>query len=153
MAFPQPLAVTDRSALCDAYSRLHQQCRELMAAEGIAPDQVQISYHADICYIGQSYHLEVPVDMRASDTMAKLYADFLEAHDRVYGHSTETPAKLVNVRTIHQAMVSMQTRASEYAPNGMPPLKSWSARVADTSTRRSMSGKRFLVAPPLKAPP
>jgi N-methylhydantoinase A/oxoprolinase/acetone carboxylase beta subunit len=123
MAFPRPLAVTEKSALRDAFSKLDQQCRELMAAEGIAPDHVQISYHADVCYIGQSYHLEIPVDMHEPDTMAKLYADFLETHDRVYGHSTETPAKLVNVRAIHQAMMSMPTKASEYMPSGRPPLK------------------------------
>ena len=62
--------------------------------------------------------------MHASDPVAKLYADFLESHDRVYGHSTQTPAKLVNLRAIHQASVALPIERTEYAPNGQPMLKS-----------------------------
>jgi N-methylhydantoinase A/oxoprolinase/acetone carboxylase beta subunit len=118
MAFPHALAETDRTAVREAYTRLEAQCRELMAAEGIAKEQMQISYYADVCYVGQSYHLEIPVDLAAPDTMGKLYADFLEAHDRIYGHSTETPAKIVNLRTIFQATVATAVEEKEYAPNG-----------------------------------
>jgi N-methylhydantoinase A/oxoprolinase/acetone carboxylase beta subunit len=134
MAFPQRLADTDRSALRDAYIRLDAQCRELMAAEGIEPEQVRISYYADVCYIGQSYHLEIPVNTDASDPMAKLYADFLEAHDRIYGHSTDAPAKLVNLRAIHQATVAMPIEERDYAPNGRRPLKSERKILAGTGS-------------------
>lgn len=116
-AFPQPLAATSREALREAYTRLDAQCSELMAAEGIAPAKVRIFYHADVCYIGQSYHLEIPVAMSAIDPVATLYADFLEAHDRIYGHSTETPAKIVNLRAIHQAAVAMPIKEADYVPN------------------------------------
>jgi len=44
----------------------------------------------------------VPVDM-AGDTMARLTADFYEAHDRIYGHSAQGPIKLVNLRAVPQA--------------------------------------------------
>jgi N-methylhydantoinase A/oxoprolinase/acetone carboxylase beta subunit len=134
MAFPQRLADTDRSVLRDAYTRLDAQCRELMAAEGIEPEQVRISYYADVCYIGQSYHLEIPVNTDASDPMAKLYADFLEAHDRIYGHSTDAPAKLVNLRAIHQATVAMPIEERDYAPNGRRPLKSERKILAGTGS-------------------
>ena len=57
---------------------------------------------ADVCYIGQSYNLEIPIRLEADDPGERLYRDFLAAHDRVYGHSVETPAKIVNIRTVHQ---------------------------------------------------
>jgi N-methylhydantoinase A/oxoprolinase/acetone carboxylase beta subunit len=132
MAFPQRLADTDRSALRDAYTRLDAQCRELMAAEGIERDQMWISYYADVCYIGQSYHLEIPVNMDVPDPMANLYADFLEAHDRIYGHSTDAPAKLVNLRAIYQATVAMPIKERDYAPSGSRPLKSERKILAGT---------------------
>jgi N-methylhydantoinase A/oxoprolinase/acetone carboxylase beta subunit len=77
-----------------------------MRSEGIAPERCEIAYTADVCYVGQSYHLEVPLSSGAPDPLAALYHDFRAAHDRVYGHSTEAPARIVNLRTIHRSAVA-----------------------------------------------
>jgi len=97
-AFPSPLAALDAGACEDALRALDERCGELMRREGI--DDARVTHFVDVCYIGQSYHLEVP--MEAIDAAA-IYDAFLSAHARVYGHSTNVPAKIVNLRTVHEA--------------------------------------------------
>ena len=79
-----------------------------------------ISYFADVCYIGQSYNLEIALDPDDADPAGRLYRDFLEAHDRVYGHSVESPAKIVGVRTVHQAGGSEILDEMRFAASGGP---------------------------------
>jgi N-methylhydantoinase A len=122
-AFPRPLAGLALRDMRSRYGDLDKQCLELMSAEGIAAEDVKISYFADVCYIGQSYHLEIPVVLDVPDPMAQLRSDFLAAHDRVYGHSTEAPARIVNLRTIHQAQVAMAFEQAAYTPRGGNPRK------------------------------
>jgi N-methylhydantoinase A/oxoprolinase/acetone carboxylase beta subunit len=104
-AYPQPLADARWDALRAVFARLDETCAELMRQEGVAPaapGTVAIRYAADVCYSGQGYHLEVPLDATDPDPLARLYREFLIAHDRVYGHATEAPARLVNLRAIHR---------------------------------------------------
>jgi N-methylhydantoinase A/oxoprolinase/acetone carboxylase beta subunit len=96
---------------------LDRAAAELMRSEDIAPERCQIAYSADVCYVGQSYHLEVPLSVGAAEPLAALYRDFRAAHDRVYGHSTEAPARLVNLRTIHRCAVP-RARPERYASTG-----------------------------------
>jgi N-methylhydantoinase A/oxoprolinase/acetone carboxylase beta subunit len=102
-AFHAAFEAATRDDLAREYARLDAQCRELMRVEGIAPAAVEVQYLADVCYVGQSYHLEVPVDLTADDALARLRRDFYAAHNRVYGHSVEGPVKFVNLRAVHQA--------------------------------------------------
>ena len=102
-AFPrmmEGLAMTD---VRDTVAALDQRCAALMETERIAAEDVDISYFADMCYVGQAYHLEVPLDLAEDDPLARLYEDFLDVHDRVFGHSTRSPARIVNLRTVHRA--------------------------------------------------
>src|SRR5215211_2477968 len=57
-------------------------------------------------------------DVCSSDL--RLYRDFLAAHDRVYGHSVETPAKIVNIRTVHQARGSEVLQEMRFDTSGGP---------------------------------
>jgi N-methylhydantoinase A/oxoprolinase/acetone carboxylase beta subunit len=98
-AFPCQLTALDLRTLAAAVDDLDGRCGALMAAEGVAGAEVR--HYADICYIGQSYHLEVPLP-DGSDARS-LYDSFLVTHARVYGHSTEVPAKIVNLRTVHRS--------------------------------------------------
>jgi N-methylhydantoinase A/oxoprolinase/acetone carboxylase beta subunit len=93
-AFPTPLADLDPKAMAKTLRDLDARCQKLMEAEGVTdPD---IRHFADVCYIGQSYHLEVPLP-------GDIYTAFLQAHARVYGHATQVPAKIVNLRTVHRS--------------------------------------------------
>jgi N-methylhydantoinase A/oxoprolinase/acetone carboxylase beta subunit len=102
-AFARPIATLDTAALRVGFADLDLQCAALMRAEGIEAPDVSVSHFADLCYIGQSYSLEVPVTLAAPNAVAAMYRDFLSAHDRVYGHHTGGPARVVNPRTVHRA--------------------------------------------------
>jgi N-methylhydantoinase A len=57
---------------------------------------------ADVCFIGQSSYVSVPLASGDPSTMLpRLYEDFLLAHERIYGHSSREPARIVNLRSVH----------------------------------------------------
>ena len=76
-----------------------------MRSEGVPARHTQIFHFADVCYVGQSYHLEIPLQTDGANPLEALYGDFLAAHDRIYGHSTEGAARIVNLRSIHRSTV------------------------------------------------
>lgn len=101
-AFPRDLDGLVLQDVRAALESLDAEAGALMSREGVAEADVDFQYSADVCYIGQGYHLEVPLVLSAPDPLARLYDDFLVAHDRVYGHKTNAPARVVNLRTVHQ---------------------------------------------------
>lgn len=118
--FATPLANLDRAALRDRLREIDQRAATLMAAEKIGSAGVTIGYFADVCYIGQSYNLEIAFDADDPDPATRIYRDFLEAHDRIYGHSVEIPAKIVGVRTVHRAGGSDTLDEMRFAASGGP---------------------------------
>ncbi len=100
-AFPAPLRGLDFGRVRRALQTLDARCAALMARENLRGQAVMIRYAADIWYIGQSYHLEVPLRPDAADPLAALERDFRRLHDRIYGHSTGAPAAIVNLRSVH----------------------------------------------------
>src|SRR5262249_15616118 len=120
--FVVPIASLDLAALRAKLKELDARASDLMAAEQVEAGDVAISYFADVCYIGQSYHLEIPVQPDDPDLAQRLYRDFLEAHDRVYGHSVESPARLVGLRTVHRAGGSEVLEEMRFSPSGDPVL-------------------------------
>jgi N-methylhydantoinase A len=103
-------------------AELDRDCAALMEHERTG-GQVQRRYSADVCYIGQSYYLEVPLEPSAPDALARLYQDFIAAHDRVYGHATQAPARIVNLRSTHRVLPPGGEEAAPWQPNGAPALK------------------------------
>jgi N-methylhydantoinase A/oxoprolinase/acetone carboxylase beta subunit len=97
-AFPRALAGLRADQLTPALRALDERCAALMRQENVHAADIQ--HFADVCYIGQSYHLEVSL---ASRDPERIYQLFLAAHERVYGHSTRVPAKIVNLRTVHRS--------------------------------------------------
>ena len=104
-AFPRPLAETDWSEVVAALAELDTGCARLMAGEGVAPGAISVRHFADLCYIGQGYHLEVPLREEDPEPLAALHRDFLTAHDRIYGYAAEAPARLVNLRAVHRVVL------------------------------------------------
>ena len=116
VAFPrlvEGLAVAD---IRETLAELDGRCAALMEAERIAAADVEVSYFADMCYVGQAYHLEVSLDLADDDPIARLYEGFLEVHDRVFGHSTRSPARIVNLRSVHRAGGQGATRDAPASP-------------------------------------
>ena len=113
VAFNAPVANVTRETLAEAYAGLDARCDALMRTERVAAESVERHHLADVCYIGQSYHLEVPVDLER-DTLESLSRDFYAAHDRIYGHSAEGAIKFVNLRAVHQAAAGGEDVATDY---------------------------------------
>jgi N-methylhydantoinase A len=75
-----------------------------MREEGVPEAEVQVSYSADMRYVGQAYELEVPVSppltREAIDPVARA---FHATHERVYGYArTEQAVEFVNFRAVHR---------------------------------------------------
>jgi len=121
-AFPRPLAGLAWPEVHGVLERLDAACAGLMASEGVPRERTSIHYFADVCYVGQSYHLEIPLAAGGSEALAALYRDFLALHDRVYGHSVEGPARIVNLRSIHRSAPTLRP-AEPYRPSAAPAEK------------------------------
>jgi N-methylhydantoinase A len=118
--FATPIEALDVGALRDKLREIDRQAVALMAAEKVKPAEVAISYFADVCYVGQSYNLEIPLAPDDADPAGCLYRDFLQAHDRVYGHSVESPARIVGVRTVHRAGGNQVIDEMRFSASGGP---------------------------------
>jgi N-methylhydantoinase A len=121
-AFGKPLDGLAPGELRAALATLDAQGAALMAKERLNGAAPRIQYFADVCYIGQAYTLEVPLDLASPRALDQLYEDFLVLHDRVYGHATRSPARIVNLRSVHQAGGGAIAAAHE-APRGADPRK------------------------------
>jgi N-methylhydantoinase A len=122
-AFARELADLDITDVRRTLDALDHRCASLMAEESIGDIPVKIDYSADIWYIGQSYHLEVPLTLNAANPLGTLYCDFLALHDRIYGHATQQPAAIVNLRSVHRAGGSDHLDEGDYYPSGANPHK------------------------------
>ena len=122
-AFTHPLADLPIASVRRELERLDRDCGALMAREGVAAAEIQVRHFADVCYIGQSYHLEVPLHVDGRAPLTRLYDDFLAVHERVNGHSTASPARLVNLRTIHQVAVPQPVDAPADLAEEEPLIK------------------------------
>jgi N-methylhydantoinase A len=118
--YPVSLPDIDHKALAGAVATNDARAAKLMQAEQLGDAEIRISYFADICYVGQSYTLEIPLEPGDANIGATLYNRFLEAHDRVYGHSVQGPAKIVSLRSVHQAGGSAVLDEMRFAPVAGP---------------------------------
>jgi len=119
MGFPRDLDDTPIDALRGALADLDVRCAALMADEEVDAGAVRIAHVADVCYVGQSHYLQVALDLGASDPIADLYQRFIDTHEKVFGYSTASPARLVNLRSIHAAG-GAATHAVPAAPSTSP---------------------------------
>jgi len=117
-AFASPIDTLDLGALRNVIRGLDARATALMKNEQIAAAKVTVTHYADVCFIGQSYTLEIPLDPARSDAVEHLYEDFLVAHDRVYGHAVRAPAKITALRSVHQAGGSDDIAEMRLAPSG-----------------------------------
>jgi N-methylhydantoinase A len=102
-AFPRALASLAFGDVEPVLRDLDARCADLMVHERVDASAVERSYFADVCYVGQSHTLEVPIEVQGPEPIGRLYAEFIAAHDRVFGHSTHSPARVVNLRAVHRA--------------------------------------------------
>ncbi|MGH8666650.1 MAG: hydantoinase/oxoprolinase family protein [Burkholderiales bacterium] len=116
VAFNTPVARVTRQQLAQVFAELDARCDALMLSERVARSRIERHYLADVCYIGQSYHLEVALEIRSDDVLERLSRDFYEVHDRIYGHSAPGLIQFVNLRAVHQAQAGGPDAAADYVP-------------------------------------
>lgn len=117
-AFAAPIHGLDLVRMRESIAEIDARASALMQIEQVAAKDVSVSHFADVCFIGQSYTLEIPLDPARPDVAERLYEDFLVAHDRVYGHSFRAPAKVTALRAVHQAGGSEAIEEMRLAPSG-----------------------------------
>jgi len=115
-ALPRAIDALDPAEVRATLHRLDGRCRALMALENAV--QVTRRYFADVCYVGQGYHLQIPFEPEASRPFATLARAFFAAHARTYGHAREAPIRLVNLRAVHSAIAA--TPADAWSPAAAP---------------------------------
>jgi N-methylhydantoinase A len=74
-----------------------QVSREL-AAEGVAPADIELRVEIDIRYAGQAF--EVPLASPRGSTIAELTARFDAEHNRLFTFNLSVPHELVNIRVV-----------------------------------------------------
>jgi N-methylhydantoinase A len=74
-----------------------QTCAEL-AAEGVAPADIEIRVEVDIRYAGQAF--EVPLFSPPGSTIASLAQRFDAEHKRLFTFNLNVPQELVNIRVV-----------------------------------------------------
>ena len=102
-SFARPLEGLEIADVRSVVQQLDAQAGALMAEDGIDSESVETRHAADICFIGQSYHMEVPLDLTGQSPLETLRHDFHTLHDRIYGYSADSPARIVNLRSVQRA--------------------------------------------------
>lgn len=104
----RPTEEVDPAQVNRTYDRFRARGRELLLAEGIAPQEMSYRPSADMRYRGQSYELNLPLPDRAlsREDLLELEGQFHKAHKRAYGHASDgEPTELVNLRLVAQGRV------------------------------------------------
>lgn len=71
-----------------------------MKEDGVDPAGVEVTSHADMRYVGQSY--ELTVQLSENDILPRAIAAFHAIHQTCYGHCDPArPVEFVNMRTVH----------------------------------------------------
>lgn len=123
VAFGKPIEGLELSELSAAFAELDARASELMAHESIGDAPRTTNYFADVCYIGQSYTIEVPFCLEGPKPLSTLYEDFLKLHARIYGYSTRGAVRIVNLRAVHQAGGLEHLHDGIHLPQQNDPIK------------------------------
>lgn len=116
VGFVHNLAQVDLAALLGTLKDLDQRCAELMAQESLGDREIETAYFADVCFVGQSFHIEVPLDPAKSPSLiADIYEDYCALHEQLHGHHTKVPARIVNLRVVKRVAFDQPDEAFDSA--------------------------------------
>jgi N-methylhydantoinase A len=120
---PRRTRAPSSAELGKLYDDLEAELRAAVSEDGVSGEPLQITRLADMRYSGQAFELTVPVGSGPPDH-ALLTERFVEEHRRTYGHASDDPVQLANVRLIAR----QATRVSP-AANGGRATEAPAARV------------------------
>jgi N-methylhydantoinase A len=95
----------------EAFGRLDSVGAEQIKNEAAGGATVGVRRYAEMRYIGQSYELELPIDLEAGErSIDRLVQDFHETHQRVYRQRNDAAeVEFVNLRSVHYVAVPKVT--------------------------------------------
>lgn len=120
-AWTQHLDRTDFESLNRIFAEFQQRGAEVLAREGVSPDQMWFSRSLDMRYVGQSFELRVsaPGHPLTSEDAPGIASAFFREHERLYGYAATTePTEIVNVRLT--AKGAIRRPAMRRLPEGAP---------------------------------
>ncbi|SFE80608.1 hydantoinase/oxoprolinase family protein [Alteribacillus iranensis] len=100
-AFYQPVNGINTNKLTEAFTKLEEECAELLENDGISSEDMTFERVALMRYIGQSYEVATPVPDGPinEDTLPEITEAFNREHKREYGVSNESfPTAVVTLR-------------------------------------------------------
>jgi N-methylhydantoinase A len=115
--FYAPVEGLDPSELTRAFTKLEQECRQLLENDGSTSEQITLERSAQMRYIGQSYEVITPVPRGDLDAamVAGVAAAFHGEHKREYGVSSESfPVAFVTLRVTGYGQIA-KPEASDLA--------------------------------------
>ena len=93
------LQEADLSVIRSLLKEMGEEGRAALTKEGLPERQVHIACSADMRYVGQSYQLEVPVDLKSD--LQDLERDFHDIYYQAYGYSRkEMTIEIVYLRAV-----------------------------------------------------
>jgi N-methylhydantoinase A len=118
----------DEAARRRAGSRLEtmvREARDVLAAEGYGPEQVRIETQADLRYAGQASELVIPVPGGGLDRAqaGALREAFTREYTATYGHATDEPLEIVNVRVVATGLRQHRLDLRDVTVGGEPPAR------------------------------
>jgi N-methylhydantoinase A len=111
----------DAARLGEARQALRARLVAPLSAAGHGEDEMRVEEVASVRYSGQSYAIEIPNP--AFGDPARLGADFLDRHEKLYGFATGEPWELVAIRQRVSIPRSHEEYGSAAQGGGAGPVK------------------------------
>jgi N-methylhydantoinase A/oxoprolinase/acetone carboxylase beta subunit len=124
-AFFQPAVAATGSALRSRLDTLAAAARAKLSEAGADGGAEYVRHAADMRYVGQSYELEVGIDLAAAEPVAGAVESFHSAHRAAYGRAQQAePVEFVNVRVVAGRLRQAPCREDALASTGGKPAPS-----------------------------
>lgn len=148
-AFVRAVDETSDAQFDAALRDLELQGRAALREEGVADDEIDVEYGADVRYRGQSYSLYIP-----GRPLARIAGDFHDAHERRYGHRLARDVELVNARIAVRGRLAAPLALQPWQADGREAHAGTAqlhgiAATADVYRRESLSAGAHLNGPAL----
>ncbi len=102
-SFSRMVSRSTEAEVLDVLTVMRDQVRDNLVADGVAADEVEMRFEADLRYAGQAFEVPMPIDMAdfaQPGALARLADAFHAAHARLFTFSMDTETELVNLRAI-----------------------------------------------------
>lgn len=103
---------------------LDMHCEALMVEDGAPTGLSSVQHIAEICYIGQSFHLDIEINGSGGIDLDQIRQNFDAAHDRVFGRVGDTDIEIVRLKSVHKFQPETAEINNAQKPTGVIPCRS-----------------------------